>query len=248
MNIAFYTGVSGMIAYQNNLDSISNNMANISTTGYKKTTNQFVDLLYSRIDTNVDGDHLVGHGVKADYNDLLFSQGTLNFTNNNTDFAIVGEGFFALEQPDGSMAFTRDGSFTMSIENDSAFLTDNAGRYILDGSGERIELEYNANSNTVDTTQIAQKIGIYTFSNPYGLTPVGNNAYIVSDNSGEAVGGSLDSGGIRQNEIIQSALEFSNVDMADEMVNMMLTQKGFTLSSKIVQTADQMQEIINTLR
>ncbi len=248
MNIAFYTGVSGMIAYQNNLNSISNNMANISTTGYKKTTNQFVDLLYSKIDTNVEGEHLVGHGVKTDYNDLLFSQGTLNFTNNNTDFAIVGEGFFALEQPDGSTAYTRDGSFTISMEGDAPYLVDNGGRYILDGSGERIELEFLPNTNTVDMSQVAQIVGIYSFTNPYGLTPIGNNAYVVSDNSGEAEGGSLDSGGIGQNEIIQSALEFSNVDMADEMVNMMLTQKGFTLSSKIVQTADQLQEIINNLR
>ncbi len=248
MNIAFYTGVSGMIAYQNNLNSISNNMANISTTGYKKTTNQFVDLLYSRIDTNVEGDHLVGHGVKTDYNDLLFSQGTLNFTGNVTDFAIVGEGFFSLEQPDGSVAYTRDGSFTLSVEGDTPYLTDNSGRYILDGSGERIELEFKPGTNEVDLAEAKERIGISTFSNPFGLTPVGNNAYVVSDNSGEPLTGSLEAGGIGQNEIIESALEFSNVDMADEMVNMMLTQKGFTLSSKIVQTADQMQEIINTLR
>ncbi len=246
MNIAFFTGVSGMVAYQSSLDSIAHNMANINTTGYKETNNSFVDLIYSRIDTNVDGDHLVGHGVKSDYTDVIFSQGSLNFTGNNTDFAIVGEGFFALEQPDGSTAYTRDGSFIISMFGDAPYLADSTGRFVLDENGDRIELEVDPTTESIDMSQVLEVVGIYNFENPYGLIPVGNNSFAESANSGAPTSAAGDD--IVDNEIIQSALELSTVDMADEMVKMMTTQKGFTLTSKVVQAADQIQEIVNNLR
>ncbi len=246
MNIAFFTGVSGMIAYQSSLDSIANNMANINTTGYKKTTNSFVDLLYSQIDTNVEGDHLVGHGVKTDYTDVVFKQGSLNFTGNQNDFAIVGDGFFAVEQENGETAYTRDGSFIVSLLGDTPYLADSAGRFILDETGARIELEFDPGTEYIDMSQVVEKIGIYTFDNPFGLMPAGNNLLLETAKSGEANGTLVANS--ESNEIMQNSLEFSTVDMADEMVNMMITQKGFTLNSKVVQTADQLQEIVNNLR
>ncbi len=246
MNISFYTGVSGMIAYQSRLDSIAHNMANINTTGYKETTNSFVELLYSQIDTNVEGDHLVGHGSKTDYTDVNFQQGSLNFTGNHTDFALVGEGLFAIEQLDGSTAYTRDGSFIISMLDDVPYLADSTGRFVLDENGERIQLEVDPTTESIDMTQVMDKIGINTFENPFGLMPVGNNAFVETEKSGAPTIASGEN--VEGTEIVQFALEFSTVEMSDEMVDMMITQKGFTLNSKVVQTADQLQEIINNLR
>ncbi len=246
MNIAFYTGTSGMIAYQDRLNSIAHNMANINTTGYKETTNSFVELLYSQIDTNVEGDHLVGHGSKSDYTDVIFQQGSLNFTGNDTNFALVGDGLFAVEQLDGSTAYTRDGSFIISLLGETPYLADSSGRFVLDENGQRIELLVDPATESINMTQVMDKIGIYTFDNPYGLMPVGNNAFVETEKSGAPTAAAGDN--VEGTELVQFALEFSTVEMSDEMVDMMITQKGFTLNSKVVQTADQLQEIINNLR
>lgn len=248
MNIAFFNGVSGMIAFGRNMDMVSNNIANVNTVGYKKTTGSFVDLIYSRIDTNVEGDHMVGHGTKNDYTDVVFEQGALNLTDNPLDFAIVGEGFFAVEQEDGTRAYTRDGSFAIGLVGTIPYLTTSSGQYLLDEKGSRIRLPMIEGTNQVDTSKIGEKIGVFRFQNPYGIMPIGNNLYVQTLKSGQPIGGSKGSGGIGGNELIQGSLEFSSVNTADEMVEMMQTQRGFSLASKMIQASDQMEEIINNLR
>ncbi len=190
---------------------------------------------------------MVGHGVKSDYNDVVFSQGSLSATDNELDFAIVGDGFFGVELSDGSTGYTRDGSFAISLEGDSPYLVDSTGNYILDSAGARILLETN-DDGSVDMSQVADILGIYTFPNPFGLKSFGNNIYTENEISGAATGGSAGSGDIGENEILQYSLELSTVNVADEMVDVIQTQRGFTLTSKIVQTADQIEEIINNLR
>ncbi len=169
-------------------------------------------------------------------------------SDSSLDFALVGEGLFAIESADGERRYTRDGSFAISLEGGNSYLTDGLGNYVLDGNGARIVVPTEENSLQLDTTALREVIGVYNFTNPYGLSPAGDNGYHETIKSGVPTGGSLDSSGIGMNDLIQGALEYSTVDMADQMVEIMNTQRGFSLTSKIVQAADQMEEIVNTLR
>lgn len=244
MNIAFYTSASGMTAFQGDMDRIAHNMANVNTTGYKTTRSVFSDLLYSRMAVNVEQEFLVGHGVKADDKDLIFTQGAVIPTNNPMDFGILGDGFFGVEDAEGNRQYSRNGAFYISVEDESVVTGD--GYYVLDSDGSPITLERDQNSNQFILDDLASRIGIFRFENPYGLEQASGGRYLETEKSGEAIEpGYMDDGAYT---LVQSALESSSVDVSQEMVSVITTQKAFQFSARLVQTADNLEEIVNNLR
>ncbi len=245
MYVGFHSSVSGMMAYQKELDTLAHNIANVNTFGYKAMRTSFSDLMYTKMDTNVEGNHLTGHGVKNANMDLLFTQGNLNSTQRPLDFAIVGDGFFAVEMADGTTKYTRDGAFHLSVEDDTLFLVNGEGGYVLDANGDRIEVPFEDGTNNPDYFAITDSIGIYSFSNPFGLIPT-NGGFYQSANSGEAVAVNEDENA--NYTLLQNTVEFSSVDLAREMADVITTQKAFQFNARMVQMGDQLEEIVNTLR
>lgn len=245
MNIAFYNGVSGMMAYQNGLDVIGHNMANVSTAGYKPSRATFRDLLYTEMYTNGEQVNRTGHGVKVQSTDLLYGQGNLSQTGQPLDFALIGEGFFAVDRGD-HIEYTRNGAFDISVEGSKGYLVTADGGYVLDSRGRRIALPRAEGSNLFSLDELPETLGIYTFPNPYGLEPTDGSCFLETEISGAPEA-------IRQDDenapqLKSSALEMSGVDLADEMVDVIITQKAFQFSAKMVQTADEIEEIVNNLR
>ena len=249
MNKAFYTGASGLRAYQHNLDVIGHNITNSSTTGFKTTTPQFRELVRTEMALNknreVGEDGLVraGNGVKAQHDDLNFTQGSYQPTDYILDFAIGGEGFFAVMNDDSSIEYTRNGSFDISVEGDSMFLVDMSGRYVLDAAQQRIEIGKKPGTNIPDIDLVKPRLGIYSFINPNGLIRTDGGSFIQSDNSGEP---QLAQPG--DYTVVQSTLERSNVELSQEMTNMIVGQKAYQFSAKVVTTADEIEQLVNSLR
>ena len=249
MNIAFYTGASGLRAYQQDMDTISNNISNVNTVGYKSARSVFSDLLYSRMDVNTEENFFTGHGVKVSSNDLMFRQGAVIQSGMEHDYAIVGSGFFAVRaEGDGEdqIMYTRNGVFGIGLDEDGeAYLTTSDGYYVLDAEGERIEM---SDSGNTATEPLADRIGVFQFSNPFGLQQISGTRFLPTANSGEAQAPEDLDEGSAPYRVVQGALEQSSVELADEMVMVMTTQKAFQFSARLVQTADQLEEIINNLR
>lgn len=239
MNIAFYNGASGLVAHQSALDQVANNIANVNTTGYKPTRPEFEDLIYTKMYTNeVKPYH--GHGVRMSSADLIYGQGPIQQTYRALDFALMTDGFFAVQDLDGETVYTRNGAFDLSIEGRKAYLVDDQGRYVLDSRGRHITVE-KLSDDKYDYSGLTDKIGVFVFDNPYGLESINNTSFRESDNSGTAR--------IAQEYLIrEQALENSGVHLADEMTNLIVTQRAYQLSARVVQTSDQMEEIVNNLR
>ncbi|MEG1448815.1 MAG: flagellar basal body rod C-terminal domain-containing protein [Oscillospiraceae bacterium] len=182
-------------------------------------------------------------------NDLLYTQGSLQYTERNLDFAIEGDGFFKLEDEDGEYSYTRAGIFNISTEGGSSYLVAGDGSYVLDKSGQRIEIpkvktDSDNGTNVLDYGSIAEKIGVYSFDNPFELMNIGDLKLKETELSGENQALGKNSG----YQLVQGAYENSTTDIANEMTHLMETQKAYQFSAKIVQTADQIEEIVNTLR
>lgn len=245
--IAFYTGASGMRAFQNALDVSAHNMANIQTTGYKARRASFQDLLYSRMNTNVAGNHLVGHGVKQEAIDQLMGQQGLDQTMQPLDFALVGDGFFVVDNR-GRTEYTRNGAFNLSIENGVPTLVTNDGAYVLDHSGNNITLTVNPDGS-YNTTDLHERLAVVRFPNQWGLSPENNARYTVSTNSGDAQPATPgDPNAASPVELVQGALEYSGVNMGDEMIGIIMAQRAFQMNSRVLQTADQIADEVNNLR
>lgn len=187
---------------------------------------------------------LVGHGVKIGSVDLMYQQGGFLNTERQLDFAIDGEGLFAVENSMGDVEYTRNGSFNLSIEGRKIYLVNAQGYHVLDRKGKHITLALDENDNP-DYDGLVDKLGIYYFDNPYGLTPTDGGSFLESANSGEAVAAKADD---ERSEILQYYLENSNVQLSDQMVNLIQAQRSFQLNAKVVQTADSIEEMINNLR
>ena len=242
MRTAFYAGASGLLANQKAMDNIANNVANVSTTGYKPQNISFQSLVYDEMYVNTPTDPEKGHGVKSEINDTNFNQASLVPTNYDLDFAITGNALFAVEQ-DGLTAYTRAGNFSIGMAGDVGFLVTANGDFVLDKNGQRITLQKEEGTNNFDTSNLKNQIGLFTFSNPNYLTPVADNLYAVSVKSGEAVA-------VENNEgyLIQGALEQSGTNLADEMAEMITVQRAFQLAARVVTTAEENQRTINELR
>lgn len=229
----FYSGTSGLIAQQTHLNMIANNIANSSTTAFKPQMANFEALLYAQLNGGNGEEILSGHGTKVGGASLVFEQGTLLQTGIEMDYAIIGEGFFALQnKEDGGLRYTRDGSFRISQEKGTAYLVSSSGEYVLNDKQQKIDLK-----DGMD----ASKLGVFTFPNKYGLSPAGGNAFLETEKSGKAEA-------MKGSELQSGYLEGSSVEVGQEMVRMIEASKGFAFNAKLIQSADEMEKIINQLR
>lgn len=262
---ALWTAGTGMIAQQFNVDVISNNLANVNTTGFKKERAEFKDLLYETQQRAyiLDGkgkpvNLQVGHGVAIGATVKNYSAGNVEKTENPLDFAIDGEGFFTVKGPKGDTVYTKDGSFKISITEGGKKLTTSDGYPVLDESGNEIildidisrlnvsadgELSYVDNNGT--SVPLNQKIGLVKFPNMYALESTGRNFFAQNSASGAPVPDS--ELGVKSN-INQRFLESSNVQVVEEMVKLIVAQRAYEINSKAIQSADEMLGMANNLK
>lgn len=250
---ALQTASSGMIAQQMNIDNIANNLANVNTTGYKKSRTDFQDLIYLYLGrqgagAGSTGSPLqIGLGARLSGTPVDFSQGNWQPTGNPLDLAIRGNAFFKVEA-NGNTYFTRDGSFRLDAEGnllsgDGYKVT---GAEEITGSDIEIALDGKISyTNSSGTTASGGQIELATFSNPSGLEKIGGNLYRSTAASGEAEDWDGTDGDI---SIQQGFLESSNVQVVTEMVNMITAQRAYETNSKVIQASDDMLGIANNLR
>lgn len=248
MNNAFYTGTSGLRAHQTAIDITSHNLTNSNTYGYKATKPEFRELLNNNMDINKNrelGENekiLKGHGVKMSNQDLLFTQGAFYNTGYQLDYAIQGDGLFALDRG-GEIEYTRNGSFGLSIEGENAYLVSGDGAYVLDHNYNRIAVPYNQGSNVINSQGLSDRLGVFTFSNPYGLRRLDNASFQPTDISGDA-----ENAADGDYNIFEQMLERSNVDVAKEFADVIVSQKAYQFSARVVSTVDEIEQVANSLR
>ncbi|MDR3172884.1 MAG: flagellar basal-body rod protein FlgG [Treponema sp.] len=262
---SLWTGAAGMIGQQANIDTISNNLANVNTSGFKKMRADFEDLLYQTVkvagtpateETVVPVGVQMGHGVKLAATQRMFSQGPLQNTENVYDMAIEGEGFFRIQMYDGSWAYTRDGAF--KIDEDGRLVTSN-GYWVLPDIimpenflPEKINITKDGRVSVIvpqidlnEPVEVGQ-LELYRFPNPVGLTAVGENLFKVSNASGQPIAGRPGYEGMGQ--IHHRFLEMSNVSVVREMVDLIVAQRAYEFNSRTIQTSDNMLGTATTLK
>lgn len=267
---SLWSAATGMIAQQNNVDTIANNLANVNTTGYKAESNEFKSLLYQTIQTKTTTANgaqkpisaQVGLGVRNSSITSHFTQGAFLESANIFSFAIGGDGFFGIKGEDGNTYYTRNGNFNMSIGVDGMTLTDTDGHPVLDTEGNPIVVDedliasritisadgtlmYPDEDNNPQSLDI--QIGLWQFQNPAGLNKVGDTLYSVTAASGEAIN-EADNDDVQKSTVRQGYLEGSNVQVADEMVNLIVAQRAYELNSKAITTTDEMMQTANQLK
>ncbi len=256
---ALYSASSGMESQQTQLDVISNNLANISTTGFKKSKAEFQDLLYqttsapgadagggNQVPTGVQ----IGHGSRLVSTAKVFTNGELKQTGERLDLAIEGDGFFEVQMPDGSKAYTRDGN--LKTGPDGRILTSTG--LPLQGGFQPIPAgSTNVSIASTGEVSISGSAGnssfrmqLVRFANPAGLSSLGRNLYAETPASGAAEIGSPGESGF--GTVQQGALEMSNVKVVEEMVNLIVAQRAYEVNSKAVQAADEMLQMSNNIR
>ncbi|HHY93089.1 MAG TPA: flagellar basal-body rod protein FlgG [Firmicutes bacterium] len=256
---ALWTASSGMLAQQLNIDVISHNLANVNTAGFKKSRVEFQDLIYENIRGAVPtplGGYTptglaVGHGVRPAATQRLFSLGNLQPTQNPLDVAIDGEGFFTVELPDGSVAYTRDGSFKLNGDGDlvttDGYLVQ-PGINIPQGAREVAVAPDGTVSYQDDTgEQTAGQLTLARFPNPAGLEALGRNLFRATQAAGYVEDG-LIPGEQGCGTLSSGYLEMSNVQVVEEMVNMITAQRAYEIGAKAITAADEMLGVANNLR
>lgn len=258
---ALHTAATGMAAQELNVQVISNNIANLRTTGFKKQTAAFQDLIYEHVrrvgaQASDQGTILpvgvdIGGGVKTVGTPRSMTQGTLSQTGNDLDVAISGEGFFKILMPDGTYQYTRDGTFQM----------DNQGR-VVTAQGNPVQptitIPNNASGITVSeqgqvsvtlpgssTSSIVGTINVTRFINKAGLQPVGSNQFTETPSSGPPQDGTANSEGY--GKITQGSLEQANVDVVSEMSDLIAAQRAYEMNAKVISAADQMMQSTTAL-
>lgn len=258
MEASLWVSKTGLDAQQMRMTVISNNLANVNTTGFKRDRAVFEDLLYQNIRQaggSTGGDNLaptglmLGTGVRIVSTEKMHQQGSMIQTKNALDFAMQGEGMFQILQPDGSLAYTRDGSFKLSVD-----------RELVTASGMPVQpsivIPQNAESITVgeDGTvsiqpygnaeeQVIGQIQVARFVNYAGLQPIGKNLFKETSASGAPLVSAPDTNGAGR--ISQGALEAANVNVVEEMVNMIETQRAYEINSKAISSVDSMLRFLN---
>jgi flagellar basal-body rod protein FlgG len=258
---SLWTSATGMQAQALNLDVISNNLANVNTSGFKKSRAEFQDLLYETLisagtpsasDSELPSGIQIGHGTRPVAVLKIFTQGDMENTKNELDLAIEGDGFFQVRLPNGETAYTRCG----------AFKVDSGGR-IVTADGFPLEPEITIPPDAVSisvgmdgtvsvleagesTPSEVGTIELARFINPAGLLSMGKNLFATTDASGDEITGNAGEDGF--GTIAQGFLEMSNVSVVDEMVNMITAQRAYEVNSKSIQTSDEMLQIANNLK
>ena len=259
---SLFTSATGMIAQQMNIDTIANNLANVNTTGFKKSRVNFQDLLYETVKaagtetaagTTIPEGIQIGHGVRPSAIAKNFTTGVFIQTGNALDIAIEGEGFFQIQLPDGTTAYTRDGSF--KINEEGRLLT--ADGYSMEPA---ITIDADATLVTIladgtvswtvpgaTTPSTAGPIQMVRFANPAGLDArLGHNLLLETTASGTPTTGTPGLEGM--GTLVQGFLENSNVQVVEEILNMIIAQRAYEANSKVIQTSDEMLQTANNVR
>ena len=267
---SLYTAATGMIAQQSNVDNISNNLANVNTVGYKEEKMEFKSLLYQTLQTKTttaNGEQKpipaqAGLGTRVASNTSIFTQGSMLDSDSATDFAIAGDGFFAVRGADGETYYTRDGSFTWAMGPTGLTLCTSDGYPVLGNDGNPIVIPNGIQSEQVivsadgrfgymqnDGTYVNlnRSFGLYQFNNPAGLEKIGQNLYNVTPASGNALAEATVAN-LTRSQVKQKYLEGSNVNVATEMVNLIVAQRAYQLNSKAITTSDEMLQQANNLK
>ncbi|SDE99406.1 flagellar basal-body rod protein FlgG [Sporolituus thermophilus] len=250
---ALWTAGSGMVAQQANVDVISNNLANVNTTGFKKSRTDFQDLMYQTIrqagaatgaDTQLPTGIQIGHGVRQVATQKIYTPGNFQQTGNPLDLAIEGDGFFQITLPDGTLAYTRDGAFKKDAQGrivtsegyplePQIIIPENATELSISADG-RVTAKI---PNQTDPQDLGQ-IQIVRFINPAGLDSIGRNLLKETAASGAPV--VMNPGTDGAGTLVQQYLEMSNVQVVEEMVNMIVAQRAYEINAKAITTADDM--------
>ena len=251
---------TGMEAQQTQLDVISHNLANVSTNGYKRATAVFEDLMYQNMrqvgansteQAQLPTGLQLGLGVRTVATSRSFTQGSMQQTSNQLDVAIKGNGFFQVTQPDGTIGYTRDGSF--QVDSQGRLVT-SSGLPVANGitvppSATNVSIAADGTvSATLPNSATPQNIGslaLANFVNPAGLEPRGDNLYVETAASGQPNGGTAGTNGL--GTVMQGFLETSNVNVVQELVSMIQTQRAYEMNSKAIQTSDQMLQKLGQL-
>ena len=258
MDQALWIAKTGLEAQQTRMSVTANNLANVNTTGFKRSRAVFEDLLYqnksqvgaqSSEDTQLNSGLTIGTGVRVVASEKIFNQGSLVQTGNNLDMAIEGQGFFQILTPDGSLSYTRDGTFQVNANGEvvtakgyalqpGITIPDDALSVTIGSDGVvSVRQPGNAAATELGTIQLAN------FVNPAGLQPIGQNLFIESGSSGSPQTGTAGLNGL--GNLSQGSLETSNVNTVEELVNMIETQRAYEMNSKAISTAEQMLEYAN---
>lgn len=258
---ALYSAASGMTAQQLNVDTIAHNLANANTNGFKARRTQFEDLLYQNFiqpgaaagsQTIVPSGLQVGLGTRPVANEIIFTQGNFQQTDNPLNVVIQGKGFFQVRRPSGELAYTRDGGFQLDRDGN-----------IVTATGDPIEpqitLPAQAQSITIaadgtvsytqpgqSASQIAGQIQLANFANPGGLNSIGNNLFTQTDASGDPTVGNP-GGQEGLGTLMQGYVEGSNVSVVEEFINMIVAQRAYDANSKVVKAADEMYQQVNNI-
>jgi flagellar basal-body rod protein FlgG len=258
MNQALWISKTGLSAQDTQLATISNNLANVATVGFKRDTVVFEDLLYqirrqpgaqSSQNTQLPSGLQVGTGVRVIGTEKEYTAGSMQVTDKSLDVAIIGRGFFEMLLPDGSTAYTRNGQFQLSSDGEIV----NARGLVLQPS---VTVPENAQTISISTDGIVEatvsgqsgsqtlgNLSVTSFVNPTGLQAIGANLFVETVASGSPQQGTPGSSGLGRIE--QGTLENSNVDVVEELVSMITTQRAYEMNSKVISTADQMLQFIS---
>jgi flagellar basal-body rod protein FlgG len=258
---ALHTSASGMAAQESNVNTISNNIANVNTTGFKKARTEFDDLLYETVqeagakssaNTEYNVGHQVGSGAKVSATRKIHSQGSPQMTNNPYDLMVNGEGFMGIVSPNGEMKYTRDGSFNVDAQGT---LVTRAGHKVFPGINVppnvmRLNISEDGlveafTRESVEPIQLGS-IPVFTFVNPVGLRSDGGNLLAATTGSGQAIQNKPGQNG--SGVLMQGAIESSNVNVMNEMTDLIKAQRAYEMNSKVMGVADQMLQTVNNVR
>ena len=267
---SLWTAATGMIAQQVNLDTIANNLSNVNTMGYKTQVNEFKTLLYQTLQTRTttaNGEQKptsaqVGLGTRNAAITTVFKTGSMLSSESDTSFAIDGKGFFAVRAADGNTYYTRNGNLLFTLATNGNMLATTDGLPVLDTNGNPIILNNDYVLSRITVTAdgrlcypdennnpqpIGITIGVFQFNNPNGLERLADSLYAQTAASGQPINEATNNA-VERSNMIQGYLEGSNVQVADEMVNMIVTQRAYEMNSKAIQASDEMLQQANNLR
>ena len=240
MDLAFYAAAAGASAQQQRMSVVANNLANLNTTGFKKSDAIFANLIYNELNPPAqEGVQMVASsGVRLDKTNTDHSVGNLVPTGMPYDYVILEQGYFAIQDPQsGEVTYTRDGTFHLSEQADGRFLLTAAnGKHVLDVNGQPIEV-------TEENKESKLPIGVYRFRTTDGMLHVGDNEFSPVEKNGPAI--------VAENSdqlLIQGCMEEANVNMAEEITKMIEAQRAYQFALKMVQTTDEIEQTINSLR
>lgn len=259
MERAMWSAVTGMRASEMSLDNIANNLANLNTTAYKPGRVAFQDMLYTTLktpgatngDSEIPAGIQLGHGTKVAEVSKQFTQGALRETGGNLDLAIEGQGFFEVIMPDGTSAYTRDGSFratsTGEVVTVEGYRVANFPAIPTGTTDVTITPDGSVTMTVNGATVAGQQLSLARFANPEGLRSMGHNLFQETEASGPAETG-LAAGENGMGLVMQRYLEASSVNAAEELVNMILTQRAYEANSKAIKASDEMSSMANNLQ